>query len=252
MRNVVVFGASNVSMALPLLWSGARQEADEATRLIVVAGHGRSYGLPSTLLGRTLPSILQSSCWETLEYLVPKDARLEAVITDVGNDILYGVSASVIGCWIKECVDRLQRWRVRLTMTELPMASLTRMSQARFTLFRTLLFPNSALRYHDALGIGGAVNSIVRSIAVEANAKLVAPSSDWYGVDPIHIRRNQRRSAWSQICPVVPEEPPLPPLTPSDCWQLWRSKPAMRWRGKRQYEHAQPALGDRVAELWLY
>ncbi len=252
MRNLIVIGASNVTLALPLLWSGVRQDAEQSTRLIVVAGHGRSFGLPSTVFGRTLPSILHSKCWETLEYLVPKDAPLEAVVTDVGNDILYGTSASVLGCWVKECVDRLSRWRVRLTMTELPMASLTQMSPARFTLFRSLLFPKSDLRYQDALGIGAAVNSIVRSVAHEANAKLIPPAADWYGVDPIHIRRTHRRTAWAQLCPTISEEPTLPPQGPIDCLKLWNLKPAVRWRGKQQYEHEQPAIGDRIAQLWLY
>lgn len=251
-RNLVVIGASNVTLALPLLWSGIRQDVTQATRLFVVAGHGRSFGLPSTVFGRTLPSILQSQFWEALEHVVPKDAPLEAVVTDVGNDILYGTSASVLGCWVKECVDRLCRWRVKLTMTELPMASLTRMSSARFTLFRTLLFPRSDLRYQDALGIGAAVNSIVRNVASEANATLIPPAADWYGVDPIHIRRTHRRAAWAQLCPAISDEPVLPPQGPLDCMRLWNLKPAIRWRGKQQYEEEQPAFGDRVAQLWLY
>lgn len=252
MRNLIVLGASNVSLALPHLWHGVRQSTEQATRLVVVAGHGRSYGLPSTVLGRTLPSILQSKCWETLEHFVPKEAPLEAIITDIGNDIVYGVSASVLGCWIQECVDRLRRWPVRLTMTELPLVSLSRMSRSRFLLFRSLLFPQSTLEFQDALGIGAAVNSIVRSIARDVDARLVAPARDWYGIDPIHIRGSLRRFAWSQICPLIPDAPPLPPPTPFDTWRLWRQRPALMWRGKRQLEQAQPVLGDRLAQLWLY
>lgn len=251
-RTVIVIGASNVTLALPMLWSGVRQNAHQPTRLIVVAGHGRSYGLPSTVWGRTLPSILQSECWAALERLVPKHEPLEAVITDVGNDILYGASAAVLGDWVQECVDRLLSWPVRLTMTELPMASLHRMSAARFQFFRSLLFPRSTLRYRDALDIGTAVNSVVRHIAATANARLIRPEADWYGIDPIHIRRTYARVAWSQLCPVIPDTTPLPPLGPLDCMALWRLKPALYWRGQQQHEHEQPAIDVETSQLWLY
>lgn len=251
-RTLIVIGASNVTLVLPMLWSGVRQDSNQPRRLIVVAGHGRSYGLPSTVLGRTLPSILQSGCWDALERLVPKQEPLEAVITDVGNDILYGASAGVLGAWVQECVGRLQQWPVRLTMTELPMASLNRLSPARFLFFRSLLFPRSALTYRDALGVGAAVNSAVCQIAATAHARLIRPEAHWYGIDPIHIRRISARVAWSQLCSAISETTPLPPQGPLDCLALWRLKPALHWRGSQQYDREQPVLNSETSQLWLY
>ena len=88
---VVALGASNLSRGLSRLTAVVR-DTIPAPRLLVAAGHGRSYGASSRVAWRRLPSILQSWLWRAFDRLEPpaRDRRLLAVVTDIGNDLLYG------------------------------------------------------------------------------------------------------------------------------------------------------------------
>jgi hypothetical protein len=74
--------------------------------VLAALGLGRSYGARSRVLLRGLPGILQSGLWRQLESLPPAPTR--ALVTDVGNDILYGSSPEQILEWVEESVARLQ------------------------------------------------------------------------------------------------------------------------------------------------
>ena len=68
---------------------------------------------------RTLPGILQSGLWRTLASLPP--ARTRGLVTDVGNDIIYGFPPARILEWVEETVERLQEFTPDIVLTELPL-----------------------------------------------------------------------------------------------------------------------------------
>lgn len=251
MRTYILIGASNVTLSLPLLWHSFARST-EPLRVFVVAGHGRSYGKPSTVMGRTLPGILQSECWQQMEELIAPDSDVRALVTDVGNDILYGMEPQQIGSWVREALTRLQRFTNRITLTELPLCSMSQLSLARFRFFRTLLFPNSKLQFADALNFGTQLNESLRQLTSEFQVTTVVPQSHWYGFDPIHIRRGQRPAVWRQCLQTLDEDfQVIRPALPKSI-STWRLKPALRWNGQTEYRVEQPILRLMQHELWLY
>jgi len=97
-----------------------------------VHGHGRSFGIWSKVLGRSLPGITESRFWETFAP-TENGPPPRALLTDIGNDILYGQETTRILEWVETCIERLQRWDTRIVMTRLPLASLEKLSHIRFT-----------------------------------------------------------------------------------------------------------------------
>ncbi|MEX0819484.1 MAG: hypothetical protein WD070_07815, partial [Pirellulaceae bacterium] len=87
-RRVVLLGASNIARSPAIVFDSARSAWGSPLDIVAATGHGRSYGMTSCVLGRTLPGILQCGLWEALATrpLVPT----AALLTDIGNDILYG------------------------------------------------------------------------------------------------------------------------------------------------------------------
>ena len=57
------------------------------------------------MLGRELPGITTCGLWDALAARPP--ARTAALVTDVGNDLLYGAPVAAILDWVAECLDRL-------------------------------------------------------------------------------------------------------------------------------------------------
>ena len=113
--------------------------------ILAALGLGRSYGMESRVLARTLPGILDSGLWTALAERPPLPTR--ALVTDVGNDILYGASPDRILEWVAEALERLRRVTDDVVVTGLPLDSIRRLSPAKFLAFRTFLFHRCRLTF---------------------------------------------------------------------------------------------------------
>ncbi len=196
-RRVVLLGASNIARSLSIVFDSARNVWGSPLDIVVATGHGRSYGQSSRILGRTLPGILQSGLWDALAARPP--APTAALLTDIGNDILYGASAAQIARWVERCLSQLQPVAQQITVTQLPLTSLADLGEFRFLTMRTLLFPKSRLTMSNALTTARELNDKVIAVAEQYGATIVEPVRHWYGIDPIHIKRSHQPDAWQQI-----------------------------------------------------
>lgn len=251
MRTIVIIGASNVTLSLPVIWSTLTRSVREPFRLIVTAGHGRSFGMPNTVLGRTLPSILECGLWETLDALKPATVT-QAIVTDVGNDLLYGADAKQTMDWVNETIDRLLACDARVLVTGLPMDALRGLSSRRFEFFRRLMFPNSTLTLDTALVEGESLNNQLLNSNSKQNTTCTTPVDDWYGFDPIHIRRRCRRKAWSRYLSMCAPELEINQCRLFSDWSTWRGTAERRWKRSRLLITEQPTRQSCDNELWIY
>jgi hypothetical protein len=175
----------------------AREEWGEPLEAFAALGHGRSYGMKTAILGRTLPGIVGCRLWDVLER-GPSGSTI-ALVTDVGNDILYGAPVETILAWVTECLSRLRKLGADVVITDLPVASIARLSRARFLLFRSILVPSCRLTLAQVADrAAGVVEGLVR-LSEEHEATFFRLRPEWYGFDPIHIRPALWHSAWREI-----------------------------------------------------
>lgn len=250
MQTIVIIGASNVTLSLPVIWSTLCRSLSEPFRLIVAAGHGRSFGMPNTVLGRTLPGILECSLWKTLDKL-DDSTTIHAIVTDVGNDLLYGMSAAQTMSWVNETVDRLSRRSQKIVVTGLPIDSLNSLSKRRFDFFRRVLFPSSTLTLESALVEGTELHAQLLKFG-DSHFSTATPEARWYGLDPIHIRRRCRREAWERYLSHCDPDIPLQRAGPVADLSIWKTKAEQRWKRSRLLTSQQPALKKNGNELWLF
>ncbi len=182
--------------------------------------------------------------------------RVLALLTDVGNDILYGSTPEKIADWVEQCLRRLNRLGARVVLTGLPLDSVRHLSRWRYRLFRTCFFPTCRLSYDVALQRGERLDERLRDLAARYQASFVEPNGRWYGFDPIHIRRRFRPAAWSLYLGHWFDPPTPVEFRRAGLWRavrLWTLCPAeRRWCGRDQ-RRRQPA--ERTAdglELRLY
>ncbi|MDH3585171.1 MAG: hypothetical protein OER86_13250 [Phycisphaerae bacterium] len=193
---VVVLGASNVALNLRRILRLVSGQVSHPHHFLVASGHGRSYGTSSAVLFRHLPGIRHCGLWEALENTV---GPTRALVTDIGNDILYGQSPQTILQWIGECMDRLAAREARIVITDLPLASIDRLSPAWFNLFCSMLFPARSITLGDAVARAHEVSRGLKQFAHLPHVTLVRQEFSWYGLDPIHIRPRWRERAWRHI-----------------------------------------------------
>jgi hypothetical protein len=194
---IVALGASNLIRGFPTVVATARAAWGADVELLAALGHGRSYGSRSTILIRTLPGILQCGLWAKLEEMPPATTRV--LVTDVGNDLMFGSSPSEILAWVEESIDRLQRYTDDIVLTDLPMASIRVVEQWKYLLLRTIFFPQSRLRLQSVLEAAEQLQEGLVCLAENRNVRLFHLRSEWYGFDPIHVRPRLWREAWGEI-----------------------------------------------------
>ncbi len=255
MPRVILLGASNVTLSIPRLWHGLCA-CSEPLELFAAHGHGRSYGQWSHVGPRALPGIVRCRLWDDLAVLAPTTDRPRALITDIGNDILYGVESDQIAAWIEVCLKRLTAMSARIVMTQLPIASASSLSRSRFLFFRHLFFPESDLRFEDLESRIARLNQRIVELGREHEVPTPELRGEWYGLDPIHIRRRFRLAAWRELLATwfdSPNKAAFDGVGVGSALRLWRQRPfERRWFGRTQHA-AQPVLREPDGSaLWLY
>lgn len=248
-RRVVLVGASNLAIHLPVVIETARLLWGSPLDVMAALGHGRSYGMTSRVLGRVLPGILDCGLWRDLRHRSP--APTAALVTDIGNDLLYDVSVEQIAAWVDECLTRLARLAPTLIVTELPLESSQSLTSQRFLLLRTIFFPRCRLTLEETLTRSSLLNARVRELAAQHRATVIKPSRAWYGFDPIHIRRTRGSQVWREILASwSPDSPAQRARWTSRQWiSMRRLRPLERQLWGRLQHQPQPAgyLADGTA-----
>ena len=252
---VVVLGASNVSRGLARLAAITHGRVGSPLDLFVTAGHGRSYGATSRVAARRLPSILSSGLWRALERhsaLPGGSSQPLALVTDIGNDLLYGFSAEQVAAWVREAVRRLADQGGRIAITRLPLASLATVGPVRFRLLRTCFVPGCRLSLEALAAAAADLDARIAAVAADHAATLIEQSGNWYGLDAIHLRRRQLDALWQ----ATGDAWKLPAASPRATWRDWAvlgSRAAeVRSLARRPRFTPQPVVRRRDLRLWLY
>ncbi len=228
-RRVIILGASNVTLGLPTVIATAQQAWGRPLDIMAAIGHGRSYGATSRVLGRSLPGIVQCGLWEDLQRR--PHLPTAALVTDIGNDIIYGRDVDQILRWVQTCLERLHRIADRLVVTRLPMASLSRAPDWRLRLLISLFFPSSRPDRGQALEKANALDRQLVSFAGPYRAYIVQPQSAWYSWDPLHIARAFRAVAWQNYLACWTDgENFSPPPKSLRRWVIARRARPLHWK----------------------
>jgi hypothetical protein len=249
-RRVVALGASNLTRGFQTVVATARAEWGPDVEVIAALGHGRSFGSESRVIARTIPGILESGLWDQLESLPPAPTR--AIVSDVGNDILYGFTHTQILTWVHEVVHRLARFSDDIVLAGLPRVGAGDISHAKFLFFRSILFPRCRLSFAEVAETAQRVNDGVAALAAARGLRFVPLKEEWYSVDPIHIRPSKWREAWQEIV-CGESRPALGQLSRSEALRLYLMRPQHQRvlgfeYGAEQHGVALPAGG----RIWLY
>lgn len=210
-KRVVLLGASNLTRSFSTVVETIRLLWGEPVEIFSALGHGRSYGLTTRVLGRELPGILPCGLWRALDAAPP--APTYALVTDIGNDLIYGARVETIVEWISTCFDRLAAHQSTITTTELPLSTLRSLSPRKFRLLSALLFPGRRFSQEELLHRAEALNEQLVALAAERRIRVISPENTWYGGDPIHYRRPRWNAAFEALLgPWRPaERTPTPP-----------------------------------------
>ena len=196
-RRVVLLGASNLTKGIGTVLETSARVWGGPQQVFAALGHGRSYGRTTRFVGMRLPGIESCDLWQDLAAAEPLPTA--ALVTDIGNDLLYEEPVERIIEWVERCLDRLAVLDARTTVTLLPIDNLHALGSGRFRLLRSLFFPSSRITLAEVTHRAKALNEGVRRLAAERGFATAEHRTAWYGFDPIHIRFLRRGEAWRDI-----------------------------------------------------
>ena len=256
-QQVILLGASNIARAFPTLVHTLRQGLSGPLDILAAMGHGRAYGQWSQVLGRALPGLIDCRIWPHLGshcHVVPTPL---ALITDLGNDLVYGAEAATLLGWLETILQRLAACRATIVLMSLPVASLARMTPTQFAWTRRLLFPNHPVTWNTLRLQVDKLDQGMRDISQRHGLYWVETEPDWYGIDPIHLRRACWPAAWDAVFSQWPgwQSGPEGMRSPPgllESLKLRRLRPA-EWRLLgRDFRTPQPVRCDAGYRLFLY
>lgn len=199
-RRVVLLGASNLTRGISTVVETAQIIWNEPLSVLIAAGHGRSYGMTTSVMGRRLPGILECGLWRDLAAAPLGPTAV--LLTDIGNDLIYGSSVETIFRWVETCLDRLSGPESTIVMTGLPLEGLKSRPRWQFDLLKQIFFPSRELSYETVIERAFELDERLEQLAKERIISRIVPQRDWYGWDPIHIKMRSWGVAWQKIlCP---------------------------------------------------
>ena len=194
---LVLLGASNLSFALSKAAGIALHALGAPLSLYVAHGPGRSYGIEAGPLWIRYPGILGSGVLEALESANGGDRPPTwALLTDLGNDIPYGVPVETVLAWITEIARRLRAAGARVGVTSLPVESLCAIPAFKFRVLRPLFFPTRPMRREDVIARACELQTGLEGLVESEGIQVLPTRRGWYGFDHFHLRARSRGEAF--------------------------------------------------------
>jgi hypothetical protein len=216
-RRVILLGASNLVRSLAAVVETTRLVWREPLEIMAAIGHGRSYGQDSSVCGRKISGIFPCALWNDLQSRPTLPTA--ALVTDIGNDLVYGVPVERLLAWVEGCLDRLAEAGAATIMTQLPIGSIDALGERRFRFFRALLFPRCPIRLSQIKTLAATLNRELLEIGARRKIPVIPASDAWYSYDPIHLKRTAWRHAWPTILSAWRDDEPS---TVSPRASFWR------------------------------
>ena len=229
-NRIILLGASNLTLSLRLVIDLMQQRVGGPSEILVAAGHGRAYGMFTQVLLRGLPGIASCGLWAQLAVAEPRPTV--ALLTDIGNDILFGVPSERILWSVERCIVRLQQQSAQIVVTNLPMASIERLSERRYTFFRTIFYPSSRLSRSETLRCARQVYAGLVEMASRLSFTLYEQVPQWFGMDGIHVNYWQRKAFYRDVLQhfPAPTGKPISVEPEGEFLLTWRRRPEFAYK----------------------
>jgi hypothetical protein len=200
---LMLLGASNLSRGCFIFAKHLRTcLLPRSVEVLIASGPGRGYCVPGGLLNINYPPICSSDILEVAQKKSESGYRVIALVTDIGNDIMYDVTAEKLIETIQQIFVTLQSMNAEIFYTTLPVAFERKVHPVWFYVLRSVLLPFSRVSYDVAKAGIIAVNQFLKESASES-CHLIPDMDRYLGYDEIHYGWLRAHHAWSHVTKVM-------------------------------------------------
>jgi len=195
----VLLGASNLARGYTALTHYLESNlAPQPAAFLAAFGPGRGYGAWGGLLNISYPPIVESPLFEKARRKAEKGSRVVALVTDIGNDLLYGLDADGLIAVVQTVFDRLAAVNARVYATTLPVFFEQEVPPMIYYPIRTLLYPKSRVTREQAVDGVRRVNAYLKKIP-DDRVQVLPPMDAYLGWDHVHFGLARAGEVWNQV-----------------------------------------------------
>jgi hypothetical protein len=195
----VLLGASNLARAYSALTRQISNNISQV-RFINALGPGRGYCARGGLLNFSYTPVGECRVMASAEDFAQQGGRVAVLITDIGNDIMYGVpDASLIEC-LDRLIEKTLKWNAEVFLTSIHVDVSRDMGKNSFKLLKAIFYPKSLITFDQADLAVKRVNRYLEEKSGQNKAvHLVSGLGAFCGLDKIHFSLLKGHLAWSRI-----------------------------------------------------
>jgi hypothetical protein len=195
----VLLGASNMARGYSALTQHLSKNISP-TQFINALGPSRGYCARGSLLNFSYSPIGKCKVMKSAEDFAQQGGKMVVLLTDIGNDIMYGVSdQSVIEC-LDTLIESFRSWDAEVFITSIHVDISQDMGKLFFKLLKIIFYPKSQVTFDEAdLAVKRLNHYIEEKSKKSEGVHLISGMKVYCGLDKIHFGLLKSHLAWSQI-----------------------------------------------------
>ena len=168
-------------------------------------GPGRGYCVESGMFNFTYPPIGECRIMENVD--VQQSRRIAVLLTDIGNDIMYGVpEQSLVECF-DSLIEKSLLLNAEVFLTSIHVDVRQDMGREIFKLLKGIFYPNSSVTYDKADLAVKTINKYIEDKSIQnERVHLVSGLGVYCGMDKIHYNLFKSHFAWLRVANVMLKE----------------------------------------------
>lgn len=195
----LLLGASNLARGYSMLTHHLSKCLNK-TEYLNALGPGRGFFARGGMFNFTYPPIQDCRVIESAEKKLNDSLRTVVLITDIGNDLMYGVSAETLIECLDRMIDRILEWDADIFLTSIHVNLKKDVSPTTFLILRFLFYPSSKVTYEETNLFVVKVNEYLKEKSGKnEKVHLITGMEVFAGSDRIHYSLLKTHAAWSKI-----------------------------------------------------
>ena len=195
----VLLGASNLARGYSALTRHLSKNIS-TSEFLNALGPGRGYCARGGLLNFTYSPIGECKVMESARAYAERGFRMTVLLTDIGNDIMYGVpESSLIEC-LDTLIEKSLQMNAEVFLTSIHVDVSKDMGKTSFKLLKSIFYPNSPVTFDQADSAVKKLNHYLAEKSLQnERVHLVSGLGEFCGMDKIHYGLFKSHLAWSRV-----------------------------------------------------
>ena len=195
----VLLGASNLARGYSALIRHIPRNIS-SSEFLNALGPGRGYCARGGLLNFTYSPISECGVMKSAKVYAERGFRMAVLLTDIGNDIMYGVPESTLIESLDTLIEKSLKMNAEVFMTSIHVDVSKDMGKTSFKLLKSIFYPNSPVTFDQADSAVKKLNHyLVEKSLQNERVHLVNGLGAFCGLDKIHYGLFKSHLAWSRI-----------------------------------------------------